>query len=89
MEYSLVRKSTQYFTKIDPEKSKIEKHLYLEPYDYRILYYVNIDLKRPSAAMESIFLSMVEGRGFPVEGEGTMSRVEGNIFFSSFFFWKG
>ena len=32
--------------------------------------------------MESIFLSRVEGRGFHVEGEGTMSRVEGNIFFS-------
>ena len=30
----------------------------------------------------------VEGRGFHVEGEGTMSRVEGNIFFSNFFFWK-
>ena len=28
----------------------------------------------------------VEGRGFRVEGEGTMSRVEGNIFFSNFFF---
>ena len=28
---------------------------------------------------ESIFLSRVEGRGFHVEGEGTMSRVEGNI----------
>ena len=28
---------------------------------------------------ESIFLSKVEGRGFHVEGEGTMSRVEGNI----------
>ena len=25
-------------------------------------------------------------RGFHVEGEGTMSRVEGNIFFSNFFF---
>ena len=38
---------------------------------------------------ESIFLSRVEGRGFHVEGEGTMSRVEGNIFFSIFFFfWK-
>ena len=31
----------------------------------------------------------VEVRGFHVEGEGTMSRVEGNIFFSYFFFfWK-
>ena len=39
--------------------------------------------------MESIFLSRVEGRGFHVEGEGTMSRVEGNIFFFNFFFfWK-
>ena len=37
---------------------------------------------------ESIFLSRVEGRGFHVEGEGTMSRVEGNIFFPNFFFWK-
>ena len=36
---------------------------------------------------ESIFLSRVEGRGFHVEGEGTMSRVEGNIFFSIFFFF--
>ena len=36
--------------------------------------------------LESIFLSRVEGRGFHVEGEGTMSRVEGNIFFSNFFF---
>ena len=35
---------------------------------------------------ESIFLSRVEGRGFHVEGEGTMSRVEGNIFFSNVFF---
>ena len=34
---------------------------------------------------ESIFLSRVEGRGFHVEGEGTMSRVEGNIFFSKMF----
>ena len=33
---------------------------------------------------ESIFLSRVEGRGIHVEGEGTMSRVEGNIFFSNF-----
>ena len=30
--------------------------------------------------------SRVEGRGFHVEGEGTMSRVEGNSFFSNFFF---
>ena len=40
---------------------------------------------------ESIFLSRVEGRGFHVAGEGTMSRVEGNIFFFQFFFfffWK-
>ena len=29
----------------------------------------------------------VEGRGFHVEGEGTMSRVEGNIFFSKNFFF--
>ena len=28
---------------------------------------------------ESIFLSRVEGRGFHVEGEGAMSRVEGNL----------
>ena len=35
---------------------------------------------------ESIFLSRVEGRGFHVEGEGTKSRVEGNIFFFQFFF---
>ena len=35
---------------------------------------------------ESIFLSRVEGRGFHVEGEGAMSRVEGNIFFPIFFF---
>ena len=36
---------------------------------------------------ESIFLSRVEGRGLQVEGEGSMSRVEGNIFFSNFFFF--
>ena len=34
----------------------------------------------------SVFLSRVEGRGFHVEGEGTKSRVEGNIFFPNFFF---
>ena len=28
----------------------------------------------------------VEGRGFHVEGEGTKSRVEGNIFFFQIFF---
>ena len=33
------------------------------------------------------FLSRVEGRGFHVEGEGAMSRVEGNIFFCQFFFF--
>ena len=33
---------------------------------------------------ESIFLSRVEGRGFHVEGEGAMSRVEGNFFFNIF-----
>ena len=38
---------------------------------------------------ESIFLSRVEGRGLQVEGEGSMSRVEGNIFFSNFFFFFG
>ena len=38
---------------------------------------------------ESIFLSRVEGRGFHVEGEGTMSRVEGNIIFPIFLFGKG
>ena len=32
-------------------------------------------------SLESIFLSRVEGRGFHVEGVGTKSRVEGNIFF--------
>ena len=31
----------------------------------------------------------VEGRGFHAEGEGTKSRVEGNIFFfPKFFFWE-
>ena len=30
----------------------------------------------------------VEGRGFHVEGEGIMSRVEGNIFFQFFFLEK-
>ena len=40
-------------------------------------------------ALESIFLSRVEGRGFHVEGEGTKSRVESNIFFfQNCFFWK-
>ena len=38
------------------------------------------------SVLESIFLSRVEGRGLQVEGEGSMSRVEGNIFFSNFFF---
>ena len=36
---------------------------------------------------ESIFLSRVEGRESHVEGEGTKSRVEGNIFFPNFFFF--
>ena len=36
--------------------------------------------------LESIFLSRVEGRGFQVEGEGSMSRVEGNLFFFQIFF---
>ena len=41
------------------------------------------------SVVESIFLSRVEGRGLHVEGEGTMSSVEGNIFFFPiFFFWK-
>ena len=34
---------------------------------------------RVTLEFESIFLSRVEGGGFHVEGEGTMSRVEGNI----------
>ena len=35
-------------------------------------------------------MSRVEGRGLQVEGEGSMSRVEGNLFFSKiFFFGKG
>ena len=37
------------------------------------------------ATRNGVYL-FVEGRGFHVEGEGTMSRVEGNIFFSNFFF---
>ena len=45
-------------------------------------------LIRYPAQTESIFLSRVEGRGFHVEGEGTMSRVEGNIFFPIFFLEK-
>ena len=32
--------------------------------------------------------SRVGGRGFHVEGEGTMSRVKGNIFFSKIFFME-
>ena len=36
---------------------------------------------RVTLEFESIFLSRVEGGGFHVEGEGTMSRVEGKIFF--------
>ena len=40
---------------------------------------------RVTLEFESIFLSRVEGGGFHVEGEGTMSRVEGKIFS---FFWK-
>ena len=41
----------------------------------------------PTLSMESIFLSRVEGRGFHVEAEGTMSRVEGNSFFFQKFFF--
>ena len=44
--------------------------------------------EKPLVSNESIFLSRVEGRGFHVEGEGTMSRAEGNIFFSKFFLEK-
>ena len=33
-------------------------------------------------------MSRVEGRGFHVEGDGTMSWVEGNIFLTNFFFEK-
>ena len=40
-----------------------------------------------SLCKESIFLSRVEGRGFHVEGEGTMSRVEGSIFFFQYCFF--
>ena len=43
--------------------------------------------KNYSTVYESIFLSRVEGRGFQVEGEGSMSRVEGNLFFSKIFFF--
>ena len=52
---------------------------------------MSIMLDEPSrifANLESIFLSRVEGRGFHVEGEGTMSRVEGNIFCLQFFLEK-
>ena len=42
--------------------------------------------ERSTNEIESVFLSRVEGRGFHVEGEGTKSRVEGNIFFPNFFF---
>ena len=38
----------------------------------------------PGFPKESILLSRVEGRGFHVEGEGTMSRV---TFFLNFFFF--
>ena len=48
----------------------------------------DVPYTRHRILFESIFLSRVEGRGFHVEGEGTMSRVEGNIFFPFFFFWK-
>ena len=47
-----------------------------------------IQHKNETTPGESIFLSRVEGRGFHVEGEGTMSRVEGNTFFPIFFFGK-
>ena len=40
-----------------------------------------------TTSTESIFLSRVEGRGFQVEGEGSMSRVEGNLFFFQNFFF--
>ena len=52
----------------------------------RFKSYTNFTLLNHSAMKESIFLSRVEGRGFQVEGEGSMSRVEGNLFFSQFFF---
>ena len=40
-----------------------------------------------NVCLESIFLSRVEGRGFHVEGEGTMSRV--TFFFQFFLLGKG
>ena len=48
----------------------------------------DVPYTRHRILFESIFLSRVEGRGFHVEGEGTMSRVEGNIFFQFFFLEK-
>ena len=46
-------------------------------------------VKEPYSRRPAVCLSVVEGRGFHVEGEGAMSRVEGNIFFSNFFFFFG
>ena len=46
----------------------------------------DVPYTRHRILLESIFLSRVEGRGFHVEGEGTMSRVEGNSFFFQNFF---
>ena len=43
------------------------------------------DSEEPNYRYPWVYL-FVEGRGFYVEGEGTMSKVEGNIFFPIFFF---
>ena len=60
----------------------------------RIHWYFNINAglvlqntkKYILCSHKSIFLSRVEGRGFHAKGEGTKSRVEGNIFFFQIFF---
>ena len=71
------------YTMTFPTKEEVNFALRLE----------NFDL--PNNGKESRYASLsfcrgsrVEGRGFHVEGEGTKSRVEGNIFFHFFFFWK-
>ena len=43
--------------------------------------------KKKNERARGVYL-FVEGRGFHVEGEGTMSRIEGKIFFFQFFFLK-
>ena len=47
----------------------------------------DVPYSRHRILFESSFLSRVEGRGFHVEGEGTMSRSRVIFFFPLFFFF--